>query len=216
MQLQHAGHTFYVIHDPTCLSACCVRVRVRVALPCLHADGWAIIPIDAYHRELALVRRRIQQEQIGELLAFLIHQFQMQWRPNQASNKRNAHGKACCPSNCQLCLLWKSTLVYAGSAQDHYSHTILMVLFSVHAQEAYGVAYIKTAEGNSVVYLGVNVYSTTTTRRKYTSRCMIERRIYPHHVVRYPEFSIVAPQQQLEGRGVIIGRLVHSNRRAAT
>ena len=76
-------------------------------------------------------------------------------------------------------------------------------------QEAYGMAYIKTAEGNSVVYLGVKVYIEQHNDNKKEVHLTVHDREeeYPHHIVRYPEFGTVAPQQQLGG--VIMGRLVH-------
>ena len=60
-------------------------------------------------------------------------------------------------------------------------------------QEAYGMNYDITAEGSSVVYLGVKVYfqdrggvHTTVYDREFS---------YPYHIVRYDEFTSVAPRQ---------------------
>ena len=74
--------------------------------------------------------------------------------------------------------------------------------------EAYGMAYVKTAEGDSVAYLGVKVYIEQHGETKEVHLTVHDREEqYPHHIVRYPEFGTVAPLQQLGG--VIMGRLVH-------
>jgi len=76
-------------------------------------------------------------------------------------------------------------------------------------EEAYGMKYIKTAEGSSVVYLGIKVYIEQTpsgTKEMHTT--VYDREFsYPYHIVRYPDSASVAPSQQLGG--VIMGRLVH-------
>ena len=76
-------------------------------------------------------------------------------------------------------------------------------------QEAYGMAYVVTAEGGSVVYLGVKVYIADHGDDKKEVHLTVHDREeeYPYHIVRYPEFGTVAPQQQLGG--VVMGRLVH-------
>ena len=75
-------------------------------------------------------------------------------------------------------------------------------------QEAYGMEYKKTAEGESVVYLGVKVYIMKSGEQREVHTTVYDREeAYPYHIVRYPEFGTVAPSQQLGG--VIMGRLVH-------
>jgi len=75
-------------------------------------------------------------------------------------------------------------------------------------QDAYGMNYVVTAEGSSVVYLGVKVYFEERAGRLSVHTTVYDREFsYPYHIVRYPEFTSVAPQQQLGG--VIMGRLVN-------
>ena len=77
-------------------------------------------------------------------------------------------------------------------------------------KEAYGMDYVVTASGASVVYLGVKVYveTTSTANIKILHTTVFDREFaYPYHIVRYPEFGSVVPSQQLGG--VIMGRLVH-------
>ena len=70
------------------------------------------------------------------------------------------------------------------------------------------MAYTTTGEGDSVVYLGVKVYFEENTSGKELHLTVFDREErYPYHIVRYPEFGTVAPQQQLGG--VVMGRLVH-------
>ena len=76
------------------------------------------------------------------------------------------------------------------------------------SQDNYGMAYTTTGEGNSVVYLGVKVYIEESDSRKELHLTVYDREErYPYHIVRFPEFGTVAPQQQLGG--VVMGRLVH-------
>ena len=64
-------------------------------------------------------------------------------------------------------------------------------------QEAYSMAYIVTAEGESAVYLGVKVYIEDHGDNKEVHLTVHDREEeYPYHIVRYPEFGTVAPQQQ--------------------
>ena len=75
-------------------------------------------------------------------------------------------------------------------------------------QEAYGMSYAKTGEGDSVVYLGVKVYIAEHGGKRQVHTTVFDREeSYPHHIVRYPEFGTVAPCQQLGG--VVMGRLVN-------
>ena len=68
--------------------------------------------------------------------------------------------------------------------------------------------YKKTAEGESVVYLGVKVYIMISGEQREVHTTVYDREeAHPYHIVRYPEFGTVAPSQQLVG--VIMGRLVH-------
>ena len=74
--------------------------------------------------------------------------------------------------------------------------------------EDYGMDYKKTAEGESVVYLGVKAYIHKHGEHREVHTTVYDREeAYPHHIVRFPEFGTVAPPQQLGG--VIMGRLVH-------
>ena len=59
------------------------------------------------------------------------------------------------------------------------------------------------------VYLGVKVYIEDPGDNKKEVRLTVHDREeeYSYHIVRYPEFATVAPQQQLGG--VVMGRLVH-------
>ena len=76
------------------------------------------------------------------------------------------------------------------------------------SEDAYGMKYVKTAEGDSVVYLGVRVYVAQTTGRNELHTTVYDREFsYPYHIVRYPDSTSVVPSQQLGG--VIMGRLVH-------
>ena len=52
-------------------------------------------------------------------------------------------------------------------------------------QEAYGMAYIKTAEGNAVVYLGVKVYIEQHNDNKKEVHLTVhdQEEEYPHHIV---------------------------------
>ena len=73
-------------------------------------------------------------------------------------------------------------------------------------QEAYGMRYVVTGEGNSVVYLGVKVYVEVKADQQILHTTMYDREFsYPYHIVRYPEFTTVAPHEQLGG--VIMGNL---------
>ena len=75
--------------------------------------------------------------------------------------------------------------------------------------------YKKTAEGESVVYLGVKVYIMKSGEQREVHTTVYDREeAYPYHIVRYPEFGTVAPSQQLGG--VSMGRLVHCRRRVHT
>jgi hypothetical protein len=73
--------------------------------------------------------------------------------------------------------------------------------------EAYGMDYKTTAQGNSIVYLGVKVYVDESYKREVHLTVYDREEDYPYHIVRYPEFGTVAPSQQLGG--VLMGRLVH-------
>jgi hypothetical protein len=76
------------------------------------------------------------------------------------------------------------------------------------SQEDYGMSYTKTAEGASVVYLGVRSYLEEHQGKKELHLTVYDREEqYPYHIVRYPEFGSVVPRQQVGG--VIMGRLVH-------
>ena len=70
----------------------------------------------------------------------------------------------------------------------------------------YGMEYIVTGEGDSVVYLGVKVYIKKANEEEHLDHAdrvhltLYDReQHYPHHIVRYPEFGTVAPNQQLGG-----------------
>ena len=67
------------------------------------------------------------------------------------------------------------------------------------------MAYIVTAEGDSVVYLGVKVYIEDHGDNKKEVHLTVHGREeeYPYHIVRYPEFGTVAPQQ-LRGGGALL------------
>ena len=68
--------------------------------------------------------------------------------------------------------------------------------------------YKTTAEGESVVYLGVKAYVVSLGTKKEVHLTVYDREeAYPYHIIRYPELGTVAPPQQLGG--VIMGRLVH-------
>ena len=77
------------------------------------------------------------------------------------------------------------------------------------SQEDYGMEYKITAKGRSVVYLGVRVYEKEREDGGKVLHTTVHDReeSYPHHIVRYPDHTTVAPRQQLGG--VIMGRLVH-------
>ena len=72
--------------------------------------------------------------------------------------------------------------------------------------EAYSLEYKITAEGESVVYLGVKVSIQKSGEQREVHTTVYDREeAYPYHIVRYPEYGTVAPSQQLGG--VIMGRL---------
>jgi len=74
-------------------------------------------------------------------------------------------------------------------------------------QEAYGMEYKTTAEGESVVYLGVKVYVAAQNGKKEVHLTVYDREeAYPYHIIRYPELGTVAPPQQLGG--VIMGQVI--------
>jgi hypothetical protein len=81
--------------------------------------------------------------------------------------------------------------------------------FDFPSEEAYGMEYKITSEGDTVVYLGVKVYTLLEGDKRELHTTVYDREeAYPYHIVRYPEFGTVAPTQQLGG--VIMGRLVNA------
>ena len=95
-----------------------------------------------------------------------------------------------------------------SSAICRYIDDIWSAGVPLPSQEDYSMAYTKTAEGDSVVYLGVRSYIEEHQGRSGLHLTVYDREEqYPYHIVRYPEFGSVAPRQQVGG--VIMGRLVH-------
>ena len=72
------------------------------------------------------------------------------------------------------------------------------------------MSYTVTGQGDSIVYLGVKTYVAQHGDKRELDTTVYDREeAYPSHIVRYPEYGTVAPDQQLGG--VIMGRLVNAS-----
>ena len=153
--------------------------------------------------------------QLEELLTYLItHNYtcdggkvrrQIQGMPMGMPAAPQIANLACYPvEKAHACALGPGkSFVICRYIDDLYSAGV-----SLPTPEAYGMDYKKTAEGESVVYLGVKVYIMKRGDQREVHTSVYDREeSYPYHIVRYPEFGTVAPPQQLGG--VIMGRLVH-------
>ena len=103
--------------------------------------------------------------------------------------------------------IWPSILWKKRTPMRLWSSSV-----SLPPREAYGMAYVVTAERDSAVYLGVKVYIADHGDNKKEVHMTVHDREeeYPYHIVRYPEFGTVVPRQL---GSVVMGRLVHCQER---
>ena len=180
------------------------------------AEGEASLELTLGSKGWSKVGKGYSRAQVAELLTYLIeHNYvniggrvlrQTKGMPMGMPAAPQIANLACYPvEKAQAYKLGAGkSLVVCRYIDDIYSAGV-----TLPSQEDYGMEYKVTAKGRSVVYLGVRVYEKEREDgSKVLHTAVFDREeVYPHHIVRYPDQTTVAPREQLGG--VIMGRLVH-------